>query len=96
MFAILITLNGAGIAPVPDLVASWKPTPDWKIMQEKDPYNYVMGRNAQEGVRFMKPLEGHEDGCIMGVCKERSSGVADDGVLHAPQHIPVSRLSVAA
>lgn len=94
MFAVLVALTGAGIAPLPNLIDSWKNDPHWADKYKKlDPYTAVMNQNAKEGVRFQKPLEGHEDGCIMGVCKERGIGLANDGVLHPPMHTPVSRLS---
>ena len=96
MFSILIQVTGAGIAPIPNLVDSWKPDSYWSVMQKKDPYTYVMSRNAEEGIRFMKPLAGHEDGCVMGICKERASALGDDGVLHTPMHKPVSRLAGSA
>jgi hypothetical protein len=96
MFVLLVALTGAGIAPIPNLTDSWKYDPNWQDKYKKpDPYTAVMMQNAQEGVRFRKPLEGHEDGCIMGVCKERGTSLANDGVLHDPMHTPVSRLSRA-
>ena len=86
MFALLFTLTGGDFAPVPKLIDHWHTPPP--IM------NYVrtMMNNATDGAMFMKPETGHEDGCIMGVCRERSTAPGNDGILHAPMHKPVSRL----
>ena len=87
MFGLLVTLTATGIAPVPRLIDHWKPS----VFQNKDTYEVVMSRNAQEGIRFMKPMRGHEDGCVLGVCNERPTEVGNDGVLHTPVHKLVSR-----
>ena len=68
MFALLFTLRGGDFAPVPKLVDHWK------VQSPMMNYALTMKNNAEDGAKFIKPMRGHEDGCIMGVCQENAAG----------------------
>ncbi len=89
MFALLITLTGGAFAPVPNLVDSWHPPA--AAAKPESAYIRTIKNDAKDGAAFVKPLRGHEDGCVMGVCMESATALGNDGVLHAPMHKPVLR-----
>ena len=86
MFGLLFHLTASSFAAPPKLIDHWKPVPPPFHIA----YSTVMAENAQDGISFKKPVSGHEDGCVMGVCNERASARGNDGVLHTPMHTAIS------
>ena len=95
MFQLVFLLAGSSISPAPHLVDHWKAPVAASHVNSISRYEKVMGGNGADGVRFMKPERGHEDGCVDGVCSERASGLGDDGVLHKPVHTLYSHRALA-
>ncbi len=89
MFALLIDLTGGAFSPVPSLVDHWHP-PAAPVKVESV-YKRTIRNDAKDGAPFVKPMRGHEDGCVMGVCAESATALGNDGVLHTPMHKPVLR-----
>ena len=87
MFSLLIDLTGGAFAPIPHLVDHWH----GPAAKHRDSYSHIIANDAKDGAAFAKPLRGHEDGCVMGVCMESATALGNDGVLHAPTHKPVLR-----
>ncbi len=89
MFALLFTLTGGDFSPVPKLVDHWHPAA--APVKVESVYKLTIKHDAKDGGRFIKPMRGHEDGCVMGVCAESATAIGNDGILHAPMHKPVLR-----
>jgi hypothetical protein len=89
MFALLFSLTAGAFAPIPDLVDSWHPAA--APAKKESVYMHTIRNDAKDGIAFVKPARGHEDGCVMGVCSETATALGNDGVLHAPAHKPVLR-----
>ena len=75
MFSLLLDLVGASIVGFQSSTGTWIVSEPGQIKPTPKPasplaYEDIMHGNAVDGVRFIKPKRGHEDGCINGVCNE--------------------------
>jgi hypothetical protein len=81
MFSILLDLVGSSMVGYSSSTGSWivaqpglnvhdGPAP---VAPKKLPYETIMQKDASDGVRFVKPERGHEDGCVSGVCQMSGS-----------------------
>ncbi len=75
MFSIVLELVGASMVGSKSSTGGWivnGPVTDLpKPAPAKVTYEGIMNSNATDGLRFVKPERGHEDGCIAGKCSER-------------------------
>jgi hypothetical protein len=65
MFAALLTLVGGQIIGT---------TSGAPVVAPEDSYKSIMLHNASDGIKFVKPSRGNEDGCIKGLCAESHAG----------------------